>query len=64
MKCNWTTSFVKPYQECGKFAIWKNENWILCDYHKNLLLNSYNQESKIKDLPNWSIISEVIDFEI
>ena len=64
MNCNWLISFKKSYLNCDRRAIWRNGNWILCDFHKNLLLNSYNEKYKIRDTPNWDLISETIDYQI
>jgi hypothetical protein len=53
--CNWYKT--GKGMRCDSPAIWsaptQRGQWLLCDFHKTMLLSSYNDEYRKKDEPRW-----------
>jgi len=58
--CEWTIKKGK----CGAPAAWQHATiqrgvmriWSLCEHHKSILLESYNEKTRAKEEPEWTRI--------
>ena len=68
-KCVWSSGQggkKSPIELCGDPARWEKmvyrkgnafgTKWQLCDYHKNLLLDSFNEKTKAAETLTWTPI--------
>lgn len=64
--CQWTMNGFrkKEHRQCDLKAVWSRHGekpWLLCDAHKRMLLESYNEQFRAKEEPEWKPISEKSD---
>ena len=61
-RCEWWTGNKKQgFETCPNQADWqwptpRGKTWMLCDYHKRLVLESYNAATRKKEGPEWTRI--------
>lgn len=57
MQCEWYIGKRKKGHRCEAASGWVHQSgWFLCDEHKIMLLDSYNEDFRRQDAPKWKPI--------